>query len=72
MVWMSDGTIVSNRQASRSKLLHIIRQLPAGSLIAMEASVTSHYWRRAFQSMGFLVRLIPTQPRGGFKPSQCI
>ena len=43
------------------KLLDCIRQFPAGSIIAMEACATSHYWGRTFQLMGFLVRLIPTQ-----------
>jgi len=60
-VWMSDGSIAFNRKVSRAKLLDTIRQFPAGSMIAMESCATSHYWRRTFQSMGFLIRLIPTQ-----------
>ena len=60
-VWMSDGAVASNRKVSRSNLLNTIRQFPADTLIAMEACATSHYWGRTFQSMGFLVRLIPTQ-----------
>ncbi len=44
-----------------AKLLDTIRQFPAGSMIAMEACPISHYWGRTFQSIGFHVRLIPTQ-----------
>ncbi|WP_411369760.1 IS110 family transposase [Citrobacter braakii] len=60
-VWMSDGSIAFNRKISRAKLLDTISQFPAGSMIAMEACATSHDWGRTFQSMGFLIRLIPTQ-----------
>ncbi len=60
-VWMSDGNIAFNRKVSRAKLLDTIRQFPPGSMIAMEACATSHYWGRTFQSIGFQVRLIPTQ-----------
>lgn len=59
--WMSDGNIASNRKVLRAKLLDTIRQFPPGSMIAMEACATSNYWRRTFQSIGFQVRLIPTQ-----------
>lgn len=58
---MSDGSNASNRKVSRAKLLATIRQFPAGSMIAMEACATSHYWGRTFQSIGFQVQLIPTQ-----------
>ncbi|TDN47193.1 transposase [Buttiauxella sp. JUb87] len=60
-VWMSDGSIAFNRKVSRVKLLDTLRQFPAGSIIAMEACATSHYWGRTFQSMGFFIRLIPTR-----------
>lgn len=58
-VRMSDGSIAFNRKVSRVKLLDTLRQFPAGSIIAMEACATSHYWGRTFQSMGFFIRLIP-------------
>lgn len=60
-VWMNNGSIALNRKVSRAKLLESIRQFPAGSIVAMEACATSHYWGSTFQSMGFLFRLIPTQ-----------
>ncbi len=55
-VWMSDGNIASNRKVSRAKLLDTIRQFPPGSMIAMEACTTSHYWGRTFQSIGFSIK----------------
>ncbi|CAG9296827.1 IS110 family transposase ISXpo1 [Celerinatantimonas diazotrophica] len=60
-VWMNDGSIAFNRKVSRAKLMDTVRQFPACSIIAMEACATSHYWGRTFQSMGFIIRLIPTQ-----------
>ncbi|EGL9416660.1 IS110 family transposase [Salmonella enterica] len=60
-VWMSDGTIASNRKNPRNKLLVTLRQFPANTLIVMEACATSHYWGRTFQSIGLLDHLIPTQ-----------
>ena len=58
---MNNGSITFNREVYRAKLLDSIRQFPNGSIVAMEACATSHYWGRTFQLMGFLVRLIPTQ-----------
>lgn len=60
-VWMNGGSIAFNRKVSRAKLLDSIRQFPAGSIVAVEVCATSHYWGRTFQSMGFIIRLIPTQ-----------
>ena len=60
-VWMNDGSIAFNRKVSQAKLLDTIRQFPVGSIVVMEVCATSHYWGRIFQSMGFLIRLLPTQ-----------
>lgn len=60
-VLLHDGTIDYNRKVARSKLIHVIRQLPKGTLIAMEACGSCHYWGRAFSSMGYNVKLLPTQ-----------
>lgn len=40
-VCLSDHLIQNNQKVSRNKLLHRIRQLPEGTLIAMEACRTS-------------------------------
>ena len=60
-VWMADGSVAWNRKISRQKLLHTLRQFPPQTLIAMEACSTSHFWGRALISMGYDVKLIPTQ-----------
>ena len=60
-VWMADGSVAWNRKISRQKLLHTLRQFPPQTLIAMEACSTSHFWGRTLISMGYDVKLIPTQ-----------
>ncbi len=60
-VWLEDGTVHSNRKIKRNMLLHVIRQFPEGTLIAMEACASSHHWVRTFESMGYRVALIPAQ-----------
>ncbi len=58
---MADGSVAWNRKISRQKLLHTLRQFPPQTLIAMEACSTSHFWGRTLISMGYDVKLIPTQ-----------
>ncbi len=60
-VWMEDGSVASNRKISRQKLLDTVRTFSSGTLIAMEACATSHYWGRTLQAMGFIIRLVPTR-----------
>lgn len=60
-VWMVDGLIAYNKMISRSKLPDIVRQFEPGTLIAMEACSTSHFWGRTFKTMGYNVRRIPAQ-----------
>lgn len=43
-VWMVDGSVAWNKKISRSKLLDTIRQFEPGTLVAMEACATSHFW----------------------------
>lgn len=49
-VLLNDNSVQSNYKVSRAKFLHSIRQLPAGTLIAMEACGTSHYWGAYLQN----------------------
>jgi transposase len=56
-VLLKDNTIQRNYKVSRAKFLHSIRQLPAGTLIAMEACGTSHHRPRLFQALGHIVKL---------------
>ena len=58
---LEDGSMGWNRKAPRLKLLDKVRQLPSGTLIAMEACASAHYWGRTFMAMGFQVKLIPAQ-----------
>jgi transposase len=69
-VWMVDGSAAWNKKISRSKLLDTIRQFEPGTLIAMEACATSHFWGRTFASMGYCVRLIPARHAKAFVHSQ--
>ncbi|WP_028116867.1 IS110 family transposase [Ferrimonas senticii] len=60
-VLREDGKVQRNRKVRRNKLLHEVRQLPEGTLIAMEACASSHYWARTFKSMGYKTALVPAQ-----------
>lgn len=57
---MGDGTVVSNRAVSRSRLYQLLAE-QEGCIVAMEACATSHHWGRVAQSYGHDVRLIPAQ-----------
>jgi transposase len=67
---MVDGSVAWNRKISRQKLLDTLRQFEPGTLIAMEACSTSHFWGRTLSSMGYSVRLIPAQHVKAFVRSQ--
>lgn len=54
----------------RQKLLDTLRQFEPGTLIAMEACSTSHFWGRTLNSLGYSVRLIPAQHVKTFVRSQ--
>lgn len=69
-VWMIDGSIAWNRKISRQKLLGTIRQFEPGTVIAMEACSTSHFWGRTFTSEGYSVKLIPVQHVKAFVRNQ--
>jgi transposase len=69
-VLFKDNTIERNYKVSRAKFLHRIIQLPAGTLIAMEACGTSHHWSRLFEALGHIVKLIPAQDVKPFVTNQ--
>lgn len=58
------------KKISRSKLLDTIRQFEPGTLVAIEACATSHFWGRTFASMGYCIRLIPAPHVKAFVRSQ--
>lgn len=53
-----DGTVLSNRAMSRTRLVALLTEQPA-CVVAMEACATSHYWGRVAQAHGHEVRLVP-------------
>jgi len=52
------GKLVTNRQLSRDKFLPWCGQLPAGCLVAMEASGGSHHWARKLIALGLNAKII--------------
>ncbi len=67
---MVDGSVAWNRKISLQKLLDTLRQFELGTLIAMEACSTSHFWGRPLSFMGYSVRLIPDQHVKAFVRNQ--
>lgn len=60
-ILLEDNSIQSNRKINRIKLLHYLRKLPSGTLVAMEACGSSHYWARTFNNLRLKVKLISAQ-----------
>jgi len=54
----AEGERSSARALSRDKFLPWCAQLPAGCLVAMEASSSSHYWARKLIALGLDARII--------------
>ena len=52
------GKVVSNRALPRGKFMAWCAQLPAGCLIAMEASSSAHHWARKLVALGLDARII--------------
>lgn len=52
------GAVVVAKQLQRSAFLPWCEQLPAGCIVAMEASCAAHYWARRLSERGLTVRLI--------------
>ena len=52
------GSRVTGRALAREKFLHWCAQLPAGCLVAMEASSSAHHWARKLIKMGLDARII--------------
>jgi len=69
----SAGVRVTSRALARDKFLPWCAQLPAGCLVAMEASSSAHHWARKLLALGLQARIIPAhlvvpyrlQGRGG-------
>lgn len=55
------GATVCNRPLNRDKFLLWCVQLPAGCVVAMEASSSAHHWARKLVAMGLDARIIAAQ-----------
>ncbi len=54
----ASGQRVTSRALSRDKFLPWCAQLPAGCMLAMEASSSAHHWARRLRAMGLDARII--------------
>lgn len=54
----ASGQRITSRALSRDKFLPWCAQLPAGCMVAMEASSSAHYWARRLRAMGLDARII--------------
>jgi transposase len=52
------GKVITNRQLPRDRFIEWCVQLPAGCLVAMEASAGSHQWVRKLIDLGFDARIM--------------
>ncbi len=52
------GLLLASRALSRDKFVSWCAQLPAGCIVAMEASSSAHHWARKLRSMGLDARII--------------
>ena len=52
------GKLVTNRALPRDKFIAWCAQLPAGCLVAMEASSSAHHWARKLATLGLDARII--------------
>lgn len=54
----ASGQRITSRALSRDKFLPWCAQLPAGCMVAMEASSSAHHWARRLRAMGLDARII--------------
>lgn len=57
----AQGRVVQRRELKRAALPGWLRQLPAGTVVGMEACSGAHYWGRLCESMGLVPRLMAAQ-----------
>ena len=52
------GQLVTGRALARDRFIGWCAQLPAGCVVAMEASSSAHHWARKLSSLGLDARII--------------
>ena len=57
----SGGRVVATRALARDKFIEWCAMLPAGCVIAMEASSSAHHWARKLVALGLDARIISAQ-----------
>ncbi len=57
----TNGSVVWNRQVTRSEFAAMLADLPKSALIAMQARSSSNYWGRYVTERGYRVSLIPAR-----------
>jgi transposase len=55
------GSVLTSRALARGKFIEWCVRLPAGCVVAMEASSSAHHWARKLQAMGLDARIISAQ-----------
>jgi len=55
------GRVLTSRALAREKFIEWCVQLPAGCIVAMEASSSAHHWARKLISLGLDARIIAAQ-----------
>ena len=57
----AQGQVLERRALSRAKFMGWCAKLPAGCVVAMEASSSAHHWGRQLQALGLDARIISAQ-----------
>jgi transposase len=55
------GRVVTSRALARDKFIEWCVRLPAGCIVAMEASSSAHHWARKLNALGLEARIISAQ-----------
>lgn len=64
------GREVFNKRVYRDEVLREVLKAKPGSIVAMEACGSSHYWGRLFEKSGYKVKLVPPQYAKAYLKSQ--
>jgi transposase len=57
----ASGLVLTSRALARDKFIEWCARLPAGCIVAMEASSSAHHWARKLMLLGLDARIISAQ-----------
>lgn len=66
------GTVIARKELQRDALPGWLCQLPAGTVVAMEACSSAHHWGRFCQAQGLIPRLMAAQFVKPFRKSSAV